>query len=646
MKIVHIFPVLFLLTFCGCVKTNRYLEYALEAAGDNRGELEYVLDHYKHDPEKLYAATFLIENMPGHESYSGHEIDRYYDAALQVLKSDLTPKEQRDSILKICERKYRSVEYNTITDLRVIKSDYLIYSIDHAFEQWKSRPWAQHITLDEFCEWILPYKVAEMQSLDQWRDTLMKSFGPCLDSIPIDDDQYGTVFYTVEALRNGIIRKMNPVGMFNKSGYPLLRSDLLLNQTYGRCEDYVNLAVMTYRSLGIPAIIDETPFWGRYRAGHCWYVVKNDRGEELKSEWDVSSVPGNVFFQDKRIPKVLRHTYSINRERAYYKIHSKYKYPFDLCRADITDQYFNTSDIDIPVSKRVKIKEKFAYIATFTGIGKDWNIVDFGTVKNGVAHFTRMGRNVLYIALGYDGKELLPISEPFILKKNGDLEYITNDWESLRDVTVKRKYFQSNNVVMMRKRILGGKIHGSDYPDFRKYDVLYSVENTDIADLIELKQSRPYRYVRFVSPPGSYGSLAELAFFDQDSVMLGGTPIGNTDDKSLLSKAFDHDWLTNYETEEPDGNWVGLDLQKSSRAAFVRIVPRGDDNDIHPGDEYELKYWDGIFGWVSRGTKMARGNELTFDSIPRGALIWVHDKTQGWDERPFLVDDNGNVEWW
>lgn len=48
---------------CGRRQTNEYLEYALRAAGNNRGELETVLEHYKDDSEKFAAARFLIEKM-------------------------------------------------------------------------------------------------------------------------------------------------------------------------------------------------------------------------------------------------------------------------------------------------------------------------------------------------------------------------------------------------------------------------------------------------------------------------------------------------------------------------------------------------------------------------------------------------------
>lgn len=53
--------------FCGCVtQSNPEIDRALEYAGDNRKELEYVLDHYADSLEKLEAAKFLIANLPYH----------------------------------------------------------------------------------------------------------------------------------------------------------------------------------------------------------------------------------------------------------------------------------------------------------------------------------------------------------------------------------------------------------------------------------------------------------------------------------------------------------------------------------------------------------------------------------------------------
>lgn len=53
-----------LLTFYACSSgENGLLELALDKSGENRSELEVVLDHYKDDLKKLEAARFLICNI-------------------------------------------------------------------------------------------------------------------------------------------------------------------------------------------------------------------------------------------------------------------------------------------------------------------------------------------------------------------------------------------------------------------------------------------------------------------------------------------------------------------------------------------------------------------------------------------------------
>ena len=633
--------------FCSCKNNVDYLEYALISAGRNRPQLEQVLEHYKDDPEKLAAAKFLIENMPAHYSYQGEDINRYYEMAYKIITSNLTPKEQRDSLLSISEKQFLGLEYRTIPDVKVITSDFLIHNIDAAFEKWKSCEWASHLTFDDFCEWLLPYKAVELQNLDSWRDTLSNYFGDAITNMVVDDDQYGTTYYTLDAVRNNIISKVKPLGMYNNSGYPLLSADLLHKQTFGRCEDYVNLAVLTYRSVGLPAIIDETPYWGRYRAGHTWYTMLSDRGEELHAEWDVGSVPGWSFFQDKRIPKVYRRKYAINRERVVYKNESAYKYPFDLCQHDITDKYFRTTDVEIELFKDITPVEKYAYIATFNGKNIDWAIVDYGSIKKGVAKFNKMGRNVLYLALVYDGNQLVPASKPFVITKTGEIRYIDLDWHTKETVTLKRKYYESNNVAKMRNRILGGKIQCSDNPQFKNATTVYEITSTDIPDIITLETTKKNRYWRYLSSDGTYGSIAELSFFTNDTTDIKGNYIYCSNATSAeASKAFDGDRLTNFETTVENDNWVGMDFGKPTEISYIRIVPRSDENDILPGDEYELKYWDGVGGWISAGTTIATDNRLQYNDIPKGALMWLSNHTRGWDERPFVILENGKIEWW
>ena len=64
---------------------NKRLEWALALAGENRKEFEKVLSYYQFDAEKLAAARFLIENMPGKYSKKG----AYQDSVKQLLSVSL-----------------------------------------------------------------------------------------------------------------------------------------------------------------------------------------------------------------------------------------------------------------------------------------------------------------------------------------------------------------------------------------------------------------------------------------------------------------------------------------------------------------------------------------------------------------------------
>ena len=632
---------------CSC-NTNvdkKMLNYAFRIAGENRQELEAVIDHYKDDSLKLKAAKFLIMNMPGHYSYLSDDINDYYETAYNLFLSDLSPSKQHDSLLYLSEHRYSGIDNKRIQDARIITSEFLIKNIDQSFNVWQNERWAKHLNFEEFCEWILPYKCTELQKFDNWRDTMSSKFSYDLKNMDYDDECYDSPFRAVNVVRGEILRKIKPFGIYIKSGYPMLSAETISNMTYGLCVDYVNLGVLTFRSLGIPVIKEETPSWGRYRAGHSWYTLLNDHGEEMQSEWDISSCPGSPFFPYQRIPKVYRCTYAINKERIDYQNNSTYQYPFGLFKLDITDRYFKTSDIVIPIRKGLKLNERFAYIATFNGHSSEWTIVDYGNVKKDKAYFNKMGRNILYVAMGYDGTKLIPINNPFIIHKDGSLEFIKYDYYKKRSIDVRRKYYSSENVVAMRKRILGGKIQASNYSDFRNAETLFTIDSLNIPDKIAIKCDKPYRYWRYLSSDGTYGSLAELAFFDKDTVLIKGRPISNDEvEKDNLLKAYDDNWLSYFESSNLDGVWIGMDFDKQRSVRYVRIVPRSDDNDIRAGDEYELKYWDGRY-WVTLDIREATDNILHYDNVPDGSLLWIHDITRGWDERVFLMRGN-EVEWW
>lgn len=432
---------LLLILVMGC-NNNAEIQSALKIAGANRSELKIVLDHYRKtapNPDKLRAAQFLIENMPAHYSYADDVIYWYYNYASKILANHaLTLEQQRDSLLVITDQKYQDLSGHTVSDAQIIKASYLIDNIDKSYAQWTTCPWASQVTFDEYLEWMLPYKAVELQELDYWRDTLKTHFSDGLKDMIPNDVEYATTIKVADIVRNETLNKLNRHGLYSRAGLPLLSAHLQAIQTYGNISDYTLTAVLTFRSVGIPAIIDETPVGSRGTAASCWFVLLSDYGSEVPSEWDLSTVPGWGFFPYERGPKVFRRTYAINPDRLQYHRKAKYVYPFELARKDVTDKYYLTSDIELPINKelRKQLKDKYVYIASAVRRGTDtssqpsslgmegWKIVDFGKIVKRQACFKKMGREVMYLALGYDGRGLIPITEPFILHKDGHLEFV------------------------------------------------------------------------------------------------------------------------------------------------------------------------------------------------------------------------------
>jgi len=643
--ILAILPLMALLTGCAESRVDG-LEYALRQAGDNRAELEKVLDHYADNPEKLAAAEYLITYMPWHNSMYNNGVGLYYRLARKVLASDLPQQVQADSLRNYSDSHLMNAMDQTVSDVTVMTSDYLIYSIDRAFREWKERKWNNHVTFQDFCEWLLPYKAVELQEFDAWRDTLPAYYSDGVNSWIPNDQEYNTTYKAVDIVRNEIIDKIHMYGIYDRTGLPLLSASLLPHQTFGRCSDYVTLAVLTYRSMGLPAVLDEAPYWGRFRAGHMWYTVLGDRCQELPAEWDLGSVPGWGFFAYERIPKVYRQSYRTNERTLEYLDRSVCKYPFKPCRIDVTEKYTRTANPEIDILPGHRLVEDYAYIAVFAGKSTDWEVVDWGTVSNDKAKFNNIGLNVLYCVLAYDPETgMVPVSNPFILHSDGSIEYVVPDFGNTISVDVRRKYYESENVVNMRYRLLGGRIEGAMTPDFRNAVTLATVDNLKQPDLYDIGAQAGFRYYRYVGADGSYGSLSQLEFYTSDTLLVSGRVLGapgiQTD---VLARAFDGDRLTNFEGDLPDGAWVGMDMAGCPSVRYVRIVPRSDDNDVCPGDTYEFKFWNG-HGWDSTGNFVAESNVLHFDDIPAGTLMWLRDKTRGWDERPFMVDSEGNIIW-
>ena len=134
------------LSIFSLVSCESGLDFALDKAGENRGEMEKVLEYFRNDldPLKYEAAQFLISNMPYHYSYSGDVVEQYDSIYLEMAKY---PVQKRDSVLAAITENLDLKSARVITDIRSLTADYLIKAINDAFETWKNTPW--HETYDK-----------------------------------------------------------------------------------------------------------------------------------------------------------------------------------------------------------------------------------------------------------------------------------------------------------------------------------------------------------------------------------------------------------------------------------------------------------------------------------------------------------------
>jgi hypothetical protein len=202
-------------------------------------------------------------------------------------------------------------------------------------------------------------------------------------------------------------------------------------------------------------------------------------------------------------------------------------------------------------------------------------------------------------------------------------------------------------------RALGGKFQGSNRKDFKDATDLYTIrlDPIDTFNIVPVKAGQKFRYVRYFSPPRSFGNMAEIGFYENEQGerrLLKGKVIGtkgscHNDPKITREALFDGDPLSYFDSGKPDSTWAGLDLGSEKEVAEIRFLARNAMNRIEKGDIYELLYWDNE--WISLGQKKAENNFLTFDNVPSNALFWLRDLTKGKDERIFTYD-NGIQMWW
>lgn len=413
-----------LLLMAGCgpreFEPPEEVKEVLELAGPNKSQLEAVITHYQESGEviKEEAAYFLIGNMKEH----GFIQYKLVDADGGPVDFNVLDYSDYEALLDGWDGIQESrgkihFEVDTmIMDYHSISSEYLINNIDLAFDAWENNPWAEKLSFDQFCEYVLPYRSSN-EPLEDWRSYFIKEFSWVKDSLKDSSDPVEVAIYVNDYIKSWF--------RFDSRYYEHPTDQGLaemLDVKLGRCEDMTNLAIFAMRSMGIPVMSDFTPYWANTGNNHAWNAIL-DKQDSVIIFMGGEANPGEYSLNHK-IAKVYRKTFAIQNKSLAEKVEDWEKAPPYLDRnniRDVTPDYVQTHRIKIELTKGVPDSTNFTYLCVFNS-GK-WKAIDYTRPYGSKATFGKMGQGVAYLPAFYYDDEVIPAGNAFILSDSGKVEY-------------------------------------------------------------------------------------------------------------------------------------------------------------------------------------------------------------------------------
>ncbi len=505
---------------------------------------------------------------------------------------------------------------------------------------------------EDFCEFLLPYKVEESQPFDDWRHEMQSLASPDFPDIAYCDELKNLTLQAAELMSNEIFWNMGKELEKAEFENPVLRLRTRMKMPSGTCRDFASIAASVMRANGIPVAVDFTPIWAGGGTGHTWCVVLAGTGKTEPFSPPFTR-PGDIHRLTDRIAKVFRWTYApnhaliaLNKSREY--IPEVFKTPF---LKDVTAEYVKGCDITIPIEEH---KGDYAYLTLYDN--QKWVPVDFTRIERGQATFRNVGKGALYLPVCYDalGRQHA-VGNPVMVDLGGQVQEMTCSPDRTQAMRLTRKYPVRQYAYETTRRMVGGEFQASDNPDFKNYIMVYKISDcASEGHSVELSDSLgAFRYWRYKQDkPGTFCNMAEIAFLghQNDSTAMIGTIIGTegsfeNNPARRREAAFDGNLLTYFDAPAWNGCWTGIDFGKPMAVRRIDFVPRSDGNSIDKGDVYELCIWDNG-KWKPLARRRATDMvSLEFTNIPAGGVYLLRDLSKGREERPFTYENDRQV-WW
>jgi hypothetical protein len=418
---------------CGTTQTELDpVEKVLAEAGDNRDQLQQVLDHYatESDSLKLDAARFLIGNMAGH-SYVTYYM---HDTTDTEIPFDVTDYENYDSLTKAAdelEKQHGLLDFSRndpVYDVHTVTAEFLIANIDYAFRAWRERPWAAGLSYEDFRDYVLPYRGSN-EPLESWRPALFDKYADVAGQL---DDPTDPIQAAI-AINRDI---MTWFGFDSRYYYHPTDQSLAEMQAsgLGRCEDMTNVTIYAMRANGIGVTSDYTPHWANTGNNHAWNAILAPNGEVIPF-MGAEANPGEYHLANK-LAKAYRKNFSVQPDNLTFQERKQEEVPRWLggkTYRDVTADYVEVCQVDLTFDRAVPDSVDIAYLCVFNS--GEWQAIHWGRIVAGRAVFTDMGKEIAYLPALYLNEEIVPFGAPFILHDDCTMEQLVASDDVTQDIT-------------------------------------------------------------------------------------------------------------------------------------------------------------------------------------------------------------------
>lgn len=630
------------------------VETALAMSGDSSLR-NLLLDYRQNDEERFKAACFLVAHAGWHyylggetcyderidsiikrtdslclQSFNTHCVNNMDTLCLQRWLNDTL----KHRAFQLRDLKVASASrYTKVSDIETIDSAFVSKQVEHAFALRERYESVRQLSDTDFYEFILAYRGIDDYPFLYTNEELAKHFFPVLNSANEDA-------YTAANLYNHYLKWVNSVN----GEYPLPYSTgmpELLYRNKRNCVDKVHFATLALRSCGYPIAID---FNMAYRAApfrHYMCALRSETGEFLPFNAE-KGIPENDDSRFVACLNIYRSTFACQRNTPYFLRGEHEFLPIEFyspCIKDVTDEYMDVVSLKYAL-KNKSTANKLAYLATINTHGL-LTPVTWGCIEGDEVLFEKVVTEQIYFPIIYSqwGK-LIPIGKPFVLRDGKtDIELLNHPNGRFIDAELKRKYPRKPHLVACAQSAVGTTVLGSNHPDFSNADTLGIIQKCPDTywEELPLGGMKKYKYYRVESSKQAQTlPLSEILF----------GKLGKTNEFIPL-----HD-ITSAENEITDNN-----VQTTSDKAYIDFCAHGEqtpthlrymikhaDNTIVPGHQYRLYEWDDEQGWKVVWDRKSEGYSICAEHLEIGRLYWLSDTTTGVEEMPFVVNEDGTIE--